>query len=356
MLFYVSYLHVFVGITMEQALSIVTKTIYGILILINIVGNTIVCLVVRRFPSMKTPMNYLLVHLAICDIFSGLFYLPRGVFQDFFTHPSGSVGVFFCKCITYGSLGWVTSAAGIYTLVAIAWERYNAITKPLAPRFSNKKVLFTVMVSWLVGIVIWLPTGIADVWYQPESNLCDFHWPDYWGMVTDAIFWGIISTYFPLSVMSFLYGKVVRILWFSSNRVNDVSQRSLMKSRKKVTKSAITVTLILFVCWTPNILYYLISSVEITSMETWKENEYAKTSPVFYKISHGMILFNHAINPFIYALQDRRFRRCMKGVMVCWKSSEVGGEQSSLQFTASRRWSLQFGQANFLTFNLSKKR
>ena len=306
--------------------DIAFKTVLLVLILSNVFGNTLVCLIVRHFPLMKTPMNYLLVHLAICDILSGLFYLPLGVFQDFYTHPSGPVGVFFCKCITFGSLGWVTSTAGIYTLVAIAWERYNGITKPLAPRFSNKKVLFTIMLSWLFGIVIWLPTGITDVWYQPETKSCNFDWPDYWDMVSDAIFWGIISTFLPLSVMSFLYGRVIRILWFSANRVNDVSQRSLMKSRKKVTKSAITVTIVLFVCRTPNILYYLISSIGLMSMKTWKEDEYENTSPVFYKISHGMILLNHAINPLIYALQDRRFRRCMKSLLRCWKINEASVE------------------------------
>lgn len=83
-------------------------------------------------------MNYLLVNLAISDIVHGIFQIPRHFMYRFYEHPDGVVGDILCKFFTYGNISWVGSGAGVFTLLAIAWERYNAIMKPLS-RFSLKK-------------------------------------------------------------------------------------------------------------------------------------------------------------------------------------------------------------------------
>ena len=43
------------------------------MVAINLIGNSLVCLVVLKDKSMRTPMNFLLVNLAVSDIIVGIF-------------------------------------------------------------------------------------------------------------------------------------------------------------------------------------------------------------------------------------------------------------------------------------------
>lgn len=69
--------------------DILLSVLFSFLIVIDIIGNVLVCLVVYRSKQMRRPMNYLLVNLATADIVIGLFMLPRHVFNHAFDHPTG---------------------------------------------------------------------------------------------------------------------------------------------------------------------------------------------------------------------------------------------------------------------------
>ena len=43
------------------------------MVAINLIGNSLVCLVVLKDKTMRTPMNFLLVNLAVSDIIVGIF-------------------------------------------------------------------------------------------------------------------------------------------------------------------------------------------------------------------------------------------------------------------------------------------
>ena len=75
-------------------------------------------------------MNYLLINLAVADIMVALFVAPRFLLSHSFTHPAGATGTLFCKLLTGGNLTWIGGAASVFTLVAIAFERYYAVMHP----------------------------------------------------------------------------------------------------------------------------------------------------------------------------------------------------------------------------------
>lgn len=292
--------------------EIIFKVVFAVLIIVNIAGNFLVCWVVRRFQSMKTPMNYLLVNLAACDMLVGVFFVPRHLLWGFYEHPSGRLGDFLCKCLTYGILSWPASCASVYTLITIAWERYNAIMKPHSKRFSIRKIRIAVFLCWALAFLISL-LDIIVIKYDPSIKSCDYKWMMNWGVKLDAAVWLFAVGCLPSLIMLALYGRVIRTLWCSRHKIADVSQRSLLKSRKRVTKAAVTVTVILFVCWMPNLLYYFITSYTPRTSSTAETLNNA--SPIFYRTSHVLLLLNSSINPFVYAVQDVRFRRCMSRIL-----------------------------------------
>ena len=82
----------------------------------------------------RTPMNFLLLNLAVADMMVALFITPRFILSHFFTHPDGKTGTLFCKLLTGGNFTWTGGAASVFTLVAIAFERYYAVMYP----YGNK--------------------------------------------------------------------------------------------------------------------------------------------------------------------------------------------------------------------------
>ena len=73
---------------------------FCVMVAANLIGNLLVCLVVLRKKDMQTPMNYLLVNLAIADMTVGIFVSPQFIFSRAFVHPEGITGKWLCKFIT----------------------------------------------------------------------------------------------------------------------------------------------------------------------------------------------------------------------------------------------------------------
>ncbi|KAL9957219.1 hypothetical protein ACROYT_G038829 [Oculina patagonica] len=87
----------------ESAATIAITTVLAILVIFDIVGNSLVCAIIKRNRDMRTPMNYLLVNLAIAEIMFGTFIAIKVVFKlNNVNHPDGMTGTVFCKLLTDG--------------------------------------------------------------------------------------------------------------------------------------------------------------------------------------------------------------------------------------------------------------
>ena len=80
--------------------------------------------------SHRTPVNFLLMNLAIADMAVAVFFAPRYLFIHSITHPEGTAGLLLCKLLTSGNLAWVGAASSVVTLVSTAFERYYAVLHP----------------------------------------------------------------------------------------------------------------------------------------------------------------------------------------------------------------------------------
>lgn len=93
-----------------------------------------VCFHIRR-----TTMNCLLLNLAFADITVVAFFASRFILKHTYNHPDGKLGTILCKLLTGGTFGWIGSCASVFTLVAIAIERYYAVIRPLGNRATFTK-------------------------------------------------------------------------------------------------------------------------------------------------------------------------------------------------------------------------
>ena len=82
-------------------------------------------------PIFRIPVHFLLANLAIADITYALFYIPRIIWGHIASHPEGLAGRILCALLTDAALAWVGGASSVFTLVAVATERYYSVLHPL---------------------------------------------------------------------------------------------------------------------------------------------------------------------------------------------------------------------------------
>ncbi|CAF1327879.1 unnamed protein product [Rotaria sp. Silwood1] len=123
--------------------------------LFTIVGNALVVISVYREKSLHTVTNYFVVSLAISDITVAAVVMPFAIYLEF--NRVWELSDRLCDF-------WVASdcmacTASILNLVAIAVDRYIAVTKPLkyARHKSPRRVAIMIVIVWLTSFCIALP-------------------------------------------------------------------------------------------------------------------------------------------------------------------------------------------------------
>lgn len=293
--------------------------------IVNLVGNTLVILVVMRNRSMKTPTNYLLVNLASADMVVAIFIGIQFIATPTFTHPKGTVGSVLCKIITGGTPGWVGAVASVFSLVAIAIERYWAVLHPHSQKIklTKTKIIILALLSWVVSF-IWAIPGFWATTYIKEINGCahSFSKPIYAKLYT--VGWSVVAGVIPISIMGALYSRVVHRLWFVNSDAAEATQRSLLRYRKRVTKMVIFVTIVYVLCWVPELLIYFLGFTGTITLEA-----------IHHAIASALIVFNSSINPIVYSLQSSKFRKHLGELICCRKLNAVAPfNNSGLTFEA----------------------
>ena len=207
----------------------------------------------------------------------------------------GHTGDYLCKFLTGGNLVWTGGVVSVVSLIAVAVERYFAVLYPhdKKKRITKAKLKFIIPACWLFSIFWNIPVYVL-VKYNED-------WLSGWYLNAYSLGWLIVVGILPLSVMTLLYSRVVFKLWVTSSQPVEQSQRAVIKSRKRVTKMVLTVTVVCAVCWLPNLIAYVLDFYGLNS-----QGDIVHTTTVV------LVTLNSAVNPIIYCFQSRQFRRCVK--------------------------------------------
>ncbi|XP_067858878.1 substance-K receptor [Heptranchias perlo] len=275
---------------------------YSVIVLTAVCGNVIVVWIILAHRRMRTVTNYFLVNLAVADAsmaaFNTAFNFIYAVHNDWY------FGLHYCR---FQNLLPITAVfASIYSMTAIALDRYIAIIHPLKPRLSSSSTKIVIGVIWLLALALAFPQCFYTRIMKLESRvICKVNWPGDIGgqhQLTYQLAVIVLIYLIPLMVMGVTYTKVGITLW-ASEIPGDSTEKycEQLKAKRKVVKMMIVVVLTFAVCWLPYHLYFILGSF-ITDIyyETYIQQVYLG---IFW-----LAMSSTMYNPIIYCCLNQRFR------------------------------------------------
>lgn len=350
-------------------ITVAFLTFYVVVLTCAIIGNSLVLLTVYRYPFMRTVVNLFLANLATSD----LLFAIISVFDTVAFMKSGWFsGEGSCKVQSY--LIEVFYTCSILTLVAVSCERYLAICRPHLRSRTRKQTMITIAIAWATSIGFCSVLLYAyRIRVQDGAPVCENL---QWSISDRQIFYTIHSVLvylIPLTIMIWAHHRISKIIaghkvpgenlvsktiqekevskseckaeiqcdisksqsedkqvQFTSpkesagtklrralSRRKTGSKYKSIRSRKKVIKILITVTVTFFILWTPFIVTRLVLYYDLpVHVYIWKGTQL-------------LILSSTAVNGLIYALMSPQFRRCFKSMLPCFPRVDGQNENTS---------------------------
>ncbi|CAL8302843.1 unnamed protein product [Lota lota] len=280
---------------------------FTLIFLVGTVGNCLVLAVLFRNGKMNTKTtNLFIFNLGIADLFFIVFCVP---FQaTIYTMDEWVFGLVFCKVVHF--IIFLTMHASIFTLAAVSLDRYLAICYPLHSREMRtpKNALASICLVWLLALLFSGP--YLSYYSQVDlggTRVCVPVWEPTARIAMDmcTLVFGYLL---PFAVLSVTYARTVRHLWTSVDpRTPDVS--GSRRAKRRVTKMIIVVAALFCLCWLPHHLLILCMWFGPFPLN--------HATYVLRVLSHLMAYMNSCLNPVVYALVSKHFRKGFGKLFCC---------------------------------------
>ncbi|XP_074848086.1 neuromedin-K receptor [Carettochelys insculpta] len=277
---------------------------YGGVVTVAVFGNLIVIWIILAHKHMRTVTNYFLVNLAFSDASMAAFNTLINFIYAL--HSEWYFGEAYCRFHNFFPITAVF--ASIYSMTAIAVDRYMAIIDPLKPRLSATVTKVVVGSIWILAFLLAFPQCLySRTRVMPGRTLCYVAWPG--GPKQHFTYHVIVIVLvycFPLLVMGITYTIVGITLW-GGEIPGDTSDKyhEHLKAKRKIVKMMIVVVLTFAICWLPYHIYFIVTGI-YQHLNRWKYIQQ------IYLASFWLAMSSTMYNPIIYCCLNKRFRAGFK--------------------------------------------
>ena len=281
--------------------------------LVSLTGNSLVIYVITKHRSMRTSTNYLIMNLAICDLLITVLQAPPFIkhLHTGDTWFGGTLGNVTCKIQSFvGSLLVFCSTSN---LVAIAIDRYIAVTRPLKYKLSSKLVVkIGIPTVWLISPLLSVKAALTPkvVYFGDEKmSLC---------VVKRSpleVYLLLCCLLVSFIVLTVLYSIICYRLWRRNipGEVSNNQQALAIRTARKVTVLMISVVIVFIVSWAPIFAFMLSDLIHVGS----RDISSILHNPIVFAMSFWLILNSSACNPCLYFIFIESFRQSLKSTCSC---------------------------------------
>ena len=291
---------------------------YLVIAICGMIGNFLVMSIILKNKDIRhSSFGVYLFGLAVADFTVAVLCLPTYFtsISNFQKHPSGLAGDILCTILSAYNILFYFEMVSIFTLVALSFERYAAVCKPLAT-YSNsspkkaKKILCGV---WLLSVLALIPYfhGTRYTATEKSSSVgghCTVtHFPTgkFWNVFYNLIFAMQISL--PPTFMIFCFVKTLKALQRRIKNLgvienSQIGALRLIKQREKTLVTIVIVVISFFSLWTPNQIAFKLYQVHVVT--SWNST--------IMQFTVVLCFSSCCVNPVIYAFRSKLFRKDIK--------------------------------------------
>lgn len=298
----------------------------------GVVGNVIVILVVSRLGKRKQPGDFYLQNLAIADLGTLLLAFPAIVIKEQ-DAPNWPLGEFACHYIY--PVPEMFFGASVWFIAVISVERYRKVVaaKPQTSRkhkvlLRRAKVFATCV--WGASFFVFSFPLYFIVAYEEERKSCKMVWPS-WddGMVLLRLYLVLLTLFsyiLPLIVISFTYLAITRTINQSTEILKAMRQEQTMEDNRgrislaKVESVRINHNRRAKKILTPLVLVFAATMLPLSilrlTLVLWLELSTQDYYGNLLYIISVFVIFNSSVNPVIYSVVSREFRKGMNNLCI----------------------------------------
>ncbi|XP_047426076.1 neuropeptide FF receptor 2 [Mugil cephalus] len=312
----------------KPSVAAVFTVSYLLIFLVCMVGNGVVCFIVLRSKNMRSVTNLFILNLAISDLLVGIFCMPTTLVDNIITGwPFGSV-----VCKLSGMVQGISVSASVFTLVAIAVDRFRCIVYPFKQKLTITTSKLIIVIIWVLAVSIMCPSGVMLQVTKEQSvrivlgrdndtrpfYWCRENWPtqEMRKIYTTVLFANIYLA--PLSLIVVMYARIGFTLFKTSippvggapgegsgnNKLSMEGRHTISRKKKRVIMMLLIVALLFILSWLP--LWALMMLSDYASLT---EHQYRVINIYVYPLAHWLAFFNSSVNPIIYGFFNENFRR-----------------------------------------------
>ncbi|XP_017550080.2 gastrin-releasing peptide receptor [Pygocentrus nattereri] len=300
--------------------GIFIAAVYALIIAVGLVGNVTLIRTFCTAKSMRNVPNLFMSSLAFGDVLLLVTCAPVDACRILASEwLFGRVG---CKLIPFIQLTSV--GVSVFTLTALAADRYKAIVKPMDIPMSlaTARICLRASAIWLLSMVLAIPEAIFSdlhpfqisgtnetfITCAPFPHGEDLH-PKIHSMASFLIFYVI-----PLFIISVYYFFIARSLIRSATNMpveGNIAIRRQIESRKRLAKTVLVFVGLFAVCWLPNHVIYLYRSYHYNVVD-------ASMSHFVASVTARILAFtNSCVNPFALYLLSKSFQKQFNKQLCC---------------------------------------
>ncbi|CAL8325317.1 unnamed protein product [Merluccius merluccius] len=295
------------------------------LILTGFPINFLTLYVTIEHKKLRTPLNYILLNLAVAD----LFMVFGGFTTTMYTSMHGYFVLGRTGCNIEGYFATLGGEIALWSLVVLAIERWIVVCKPMSNfRFGENHAIMGVAFTWVMANACALPPLVGWSRYIPEGMQCSCG-VDYYtrapGYNNESFVIYMFTCHFftPLTVIFFCYGRLLCAVKeaAAAQQESETTQRA----EREVSRMVVLMVVGFLVCWLPyaSVAWYIFT------------HQGSIFGPVFMTLPAFFAKAAAIYNPMIYICMNKQFRHCMITTLCCGKNPFEEEEGASAKTEAS---------------------
>ena len=284
-----------------------TETVlFAVINVVAFFGNLLTCYAVYRNQGLRTLPNMFVIALAVSDLLMSTVCMPFTVLTLF--HGRWMFGESFCRFFGFGALTFGMVSMGTMGLIAVS--RYYCVVKPekYIVLFKKQRALLYIAVVWCVALVGSVPPFFfknGGFEFQPGKAMCLYTFES---NIAYTVFIECVYIAAPLTIITICYTKVFYTVSRSNKVFSQENNHHRLRANveeAKVTKTLAAVMVGFTCCWLP-----------ISIMDNIDAARGEHTLPRQVYLTYTFLAYlSSTINPFIYGVTNRQFRREYKAIL-----------------------------------------